>query len=112
MGIAIASGHAGSGLKETVREYLGRLGHMARDLKTRNAGPVDDLDFAEPLAGVRLAGALDLAVLICGSGSCASVALISLCAFAPIFVTTCSPYARDVWAGLAKLHAAVQQAIA
>ena len=112
MRIAIASGHAGPGLTGTVREYLGRLGHMVKDLRTSNTRPVDDPDFAEPVAGVLLAGALDLAVLICGSGTCASVVRISLCAFVPVFVTTFARYAKDVRAGLTKLHTAIQQAVA
>ena len=112
LGSAIASGHAGPGLTGIVREYLGRLGHMVEDLGTSNTGPVDDSDVTESVAGVVLAGALDLAVLICGSGSGASVARTSLCAFAPVFVTKCTRYAKDVRTRLAKLHAAIQQAIA
>jgi ribose 5-phosphate isomerase B len=75
MRIAVASDHAGFSLKETVREYLAEQGHAVEDLGTYNTAPVDYPDFAEAIADAILGQRVERAVLICGSGVGASVAV-------------------------------------
>lgn len=75
MHIAVASDHAGFSLKERVREYLGELGHSVVDLGTCDTAPVDYPDFAEAVARAVLGQRVERAVLICGSGVGASVAV-------------------------------------
>jgi len=74
MHVAVASDHAGFSLKETVRVYLGGLGHTVEDLGTCDTTPVDYPDFAEAVATAILSERVERAVLICGSGVGASVA--------------------------------------
>lgn len=75
MHIAVASDHAGFSLKERVREYLGELGHSVVDLGTCDTAAVDYPDFAEAVAAAVLGERVERAVLICGSGVGASVAV-------------------------------------
>ena len=74
MHVAVASDHAGFSLKETVRVYLGGLGHTVEDLGTCDTTPVDYPDFAEAVATAILSERVERAILICGSGVGASVA--------------------------------------
>jgi ribose 5-phosphate isomerase B len=76
MKLAVAADHGGVPLNEVVIEELRRLGHDVLDLGTHDANNGDDYpDHAENL-GRRVAdGEVERAVLICGSGVGASVAV-------------------------------------
>jgi RpiB/LacA/LacB family sugar-phosphate isomerase len=75
MHVAVASDHTGFSLKETVRAYLSGLGHAVEDLGAHDTTPVDYPDFAEAVATAVLSERAERAVLICGSGVGASVAV-------------------------------------
>ena len=66
--IAIASDHAGYGLKSTLVEELAGMGHAVLDLGTQNRDSVDYPDFGEALANAILDGRADRGVLVCGTG--------------------------------------------
>ena len=66
--IAIASDHAGYGLKSTLAEELAGMGHAVLDLGTHNRDSVDYPDFGEALANAILDGRADRGVLVCGTG--------------------------------------------
>ncbi len=73
--IAVAADHAGYLLKDIVLETLSADGHSALDLGTDSATyPVDYPDFAEKAALAILAGEVERAVVICGSGVGACIA--------------------------------------
>ena len=74
MNVAVASDHAGYPLKAPVIEELRKAGHQVTDLGTDSTEPVDYPDFARAVAQAILAGRVERAVLICGSGAGASVA--------------------------------------
>jgi len=66
--LAIASDHAGFRLKSRVGEHLSRLGHEVTDLGPTNETRVDYPDFGAEAARLVASGAVDRAVLVCGSG--------------------------------------------
>src|SRR5580698_7174895 len=68
MKIAIASDHAGSPLKEEVREHIAKLGHDVVDLGAFNTEPSDYPDFALAVGKELMAGRVERGILICGSG--------------------------------------------
>jgi ribose 5-phosphate isomerase B len=68
MKISIAADHAGFALKEVVREHIRGLGHEVVDLGAFDDRPSDYPDFAEAVGKTLMAGEVDRAVLICGSG--------------------------------------------
>jgi ribose 5-phosphate isomerase B len=73
MTIAIASDHAGFGLKETLKAELATLGYNAHDLGPDNEQSVDYPDYADALAAW-MKNNEGLGVLICGSGIGISIA--------------------------------------
>ncbi len=75
MRIAIGADHAGFELKEKLLSYLQELGQEAIDVGTHNTTPVDYPDYAEAVGLAVLEGRADRAILICGSGVGASVAV-------------------------------------
>ena len=74
MKVAVASDHAGYPLKQTVIDTLRTLGHTAIDLGTGSTESVDYPDYAEKAALAIVAGDVDRAVVLCGSGVGASIA--------------------------------------
>lgn len=66
--IAIASDHAGYGLKSTLVKELAGMGYAVLDLGTHNRDSVDYPDFGEALANAILDGRADRGVLVCGTG--------------------------------------------
>ena len=72
---AIASDHAGVGLKAVLRAELEATGCEVIDLGPNGGGPVDYPDFAQALAGEIESGRADRGVLICGSGIGMSIAV-------------------------------------
>ena len=105
---AIASDHAGVGLKAVLRAALEEAGRVVIDLGPRGDGPVDYPDFAQALAREIESGRADRGVLICGSGIGMSIAVNrsravrgALCratrrkrgSRAPTTTPTCSPLA-------------------
>ena len=77
---AIASDHAGVGLKAVLRVALEEAGREVIDLGPRDDGPVDYPDFAQALAREIESGRADRGVLICGSGIGMSIAVNRSCA--------------------------------
>lgn len=74
MRIAVGSDHAGFELKQTIVEFVGKLGHDALDLGTHSTEPVDYPDYAEAVGLALRDGMAEKGILICGSGVGASVA--------------------------------------
>ena len=74
MKIALASDHAGFGLKETLRDVLRGEGYAVLDLGAHNELPSDYPDFAELVGTAVLEGRAERGLLLCGSGVGASVA--------------------------------------
>jgi ribose 5-phosphate isomerase B len=72
--VAIASDHAGFGLKQTVAEMLKAKGVDVLDLGTGNEDSVDYPDFADTLADAIKEGKAVRGILICGSGIGISIA--------------------------------------
>lgn len=68
MRIALGADHHGYSLKEVVKRHLVELGHDVSDLGTHSADPVDYPDVAERVAREVAAGAVERAVLVCGTG--------------------------------------------
>ncbi len=68
MRIALASDHAGLELKEHVKGLLAGQGHQVVDVGTHTKDSVDYPDFAQAACGRLLAGDVDRAILVCGSG--------------------------------------------
>ena len=66
--IAIASDHAGYGLKSVLIEELGSLGYEVLDLGTNGRESVDYPDFGDAVAKAILDGRADRGVLVCGTG--------------------------------------------
>jgi ribose 5-phosphate isomerase B len=78
MRIAIGADHAGFDLKQILAAYLRHHGHEVIDKGTDSDQPVDYPDFAEAVGNAVRAGQAERAVLICGSGVGASVAVNKL----------------------------------
>lgn len=74
MKIAIASDHAGFGLKNRILRYLAEKGVEADDLGTDGRDSVDYPDYAMEVAGSVSKGKSDRGVLICGTGIGMSIA--------------------------------------
>jgi ribose 5-phosphate isomerase B len=68
MKIAIASDHAGFGLKQSVVQHLSGGDHELADLGAYNTEPSDYPDFAELVGKALMAGDAERGILICGSG--------------------------------------------
>lgn len=75
MKVAVASDHAGFPLKEGIIAVVRAMGHEAIDLGTCSTDPVDYPDTARDIANALQSGRADRAVLICGSGIGACVAV-------------------------------------
>ncbi len=74
MKIAIASDHAGFGLKQSLAEHIASMDHQAIDLGPESADRVDYPDFAAKVAHLIQTGEADYGVLVCGSGIGTSMA--------------------------------------
>lgn len=72
--IAIASDHAGFGLKESLKEQLLALGYSPLDLGCHSADSVDYPDFGNAMAAALKDGRAERGILICGSGIGISIA--------------------------------------
>lgn len=75
MRIVMGSDHAGFELKEHLRGFVGSLGHEVVDVGTYSPAAVDYPDYAEAVGKALAAGEAPRAILICGSGVGASVAV-------------------------------------
>ncbi|HVY94967.1 MAG TPA: ribose 5-phosphate isomerase B [Bryobacteraceae bacterium] len=75
MKIAVASDHAGFPLKEGIIAVVRAMGHEAIDLGTCSTDPVDYPDTARDIANALQNGRADRAILLCGSGIGACVAV-------------------------------------
>jgi ribose 5-phosphate isomerase B len=73
--LTIGSDHAGFELKTMLIDYLRQLGHELIDVGTDSTRPVDYPDYAEAVALNILKGKSERAILICGSGAGASIAV-------------------------------------
>jgi ribose 5-phosphate isomerase B len=74
MRVAVASDHAGLGLKAIVVEVVVAAGHSALDLGTHTFDPVDYPDVAASAGRAVLEDRADRGIIICGSGAGACVA--------------------------------------
>jgi ribose 5-phosphate isomerase B len=72
--IAIASDHAGLGLKSGLRAWLEAQGHDVDDLGPQDSASVDYPDYAGPVCSSVLEGRADRGILICNSGIGMSIA--------------------------------------
>jgi ribose 5-phosphate isomerase B len=68
MKIAIASDHAGFGLKQEVVQYVSRLGQDVLDLGAASTEPSDYPDFAAAVGEALIESTAERGILICGSG--------------------------------------------
>ena len=75
MKLAIASDHAGFPLKAPIMDALRKVGHEVADLGTDSTAPVDYPDYAAKVAHAVLEGRVERAILVCGSGAGACVAV-------------------------------------
>ncbi len=66
--LAIASDHAGFGLKESLKQALTRWGVAFEDLGTHSEASIDYPDFAHALASGVATGRYSRGVLVCGTG--------------------------------------------
>ncbi|MDY7231385.1 ribose 5-phosphate isomerase B [Hyalangium rubrum] len=78
MRVALGADHAGFELKEQLRGVVEALGHSVVDKGTHGPQPVDYPDFAQAVGEALRRGEADRALLICGSGVGASVAVNKL----------------------------------
>jgi RpiB/LacA/LacB family sugar-phosphate isomerase len=74
MRVALGSDHAGFGLKQSLREYLGKLGHDIVDVGTHSTDPVDYPDYAEAVCMALRDVRAERGIIVCGSGVGASIA--------------------------------------
>lgn len=72
--IAIASDHAGFGVKEEVGKLLAELGLGVVDLGTNGPDSVDYTDFADAMADAMTNGRASRGILVCGTGIGISIA--------------------------------------
>ena len=68
MKIALGSDHGGYHLKESIKEYLTKKGHIVTDYGTNGIDSVDYPDYAEKLCYGILNGEADRGILVCGTG--------------------------------------------
>jgi len=73
--IAVASDHAGVGLKSVAAALLRELGYEVLDLGTNGPESVDYPDFAAKMAAALKSGDAARGVLICGTGIGISIAI-------------------------------------
>ena len=66
--VALASDHAGFGLKEIIKEHLSDRGVTSVDLGTDSTQSVDYPDYARKVCEAVLNGSADKGILICGTG--------------------------------------------
>ena len=69
MKIVIVSDHAGFGMKEDLKNYLGEKGFELNDLGTFSEESCDYPDFAHPAAQAVEKGDADFGIAICGTGN-------------------------------------------
>lgn len=72
--VAVASDHAGVGVKDHVAELLSELGYEVADLGTNGLDSVDYPDFADAMANAMSDGRAARGILICGTGIGISIA--------------------------------------
>ena len=73
--IALAADHAGFGLKDQLRDWLGEAGHEVLDLGTNGPDSVDYPRFGSLLADTIAAGKATRGIAVCGSGIGISIAV-------------------------------------
>ena len=73
--IALASDHAGVGLKDQLRDWLGEAGHEVMDLGTNGLESVDYPRFGKLLGETIAAGKATRGIAVCGSGIGISIAV-------------------------------------
>jgi RpiB/LacA/LacB family sugar-phosphate isomerase len=74
MRVALGSDHAGFGLKQSLRDYLRKLGHEVVDVGTHGTDPVDYPDYAEAVCTALKNVRAERGIVVCGSGVGASIA--------------------------------------
>ncbi len=74
MRIALASDHAGYGLKQELAARLAAQGHEVDDLGTHGTASVDYPEFGFAVARAVTSGAAERGVLVCGTGIGISIA--------------------------------------
>ena len=74
MRVALGSDHAGFGLKQSLSEYLRKLGHDVVDVGTHSTDPVDYPDYAEAVCTALQDVRAERGIIVCGSGVGASIA--------------------------------------
>lgn len=74
MRIAVGADHGGHPLNERVINDLRAAGHEITDFGTNDSTPVDYPDYARQVGEAVQSGAVEIGILICGSGVGASVA--------------------------------------
>ena len=75
MNIALASDHAGFGLKDELVAWLREQGHDVRDLGTNSAESVDYPRFGRKLAEAVASGSVERGIAVCGTGVGISIAI-------------------------------------
>jgi ribose 5-phosphate isomerase B len=75
MNIALASDHAGFGLKDELVAWLREQGHDVRDLGTNSAEGVDYPRFGRRLAEAVASGSVERGIAVCGTGIGISIAI-------------------------------------
>lgn len=75
MNIAIASDHAGFGLKDQLTAWLREQGYDVRDLGTNSPDSVDYPDFGRKLAQSVASGEAERGIAVCGTGIGISIAI-------------------------------------
>lgn len=73
MKIALASDHAGFGLKKDISAWLKEQGYQILDFGAFSEDSVDYPDYAFPASEAVAGGIADLGVLVCGSGTGMSI---------------------------------------
>jgi ribose 5-phosphate isomerase B len=68
MKLGLGADQHGYALKEAIKPYVEGLGHQVHDYGVASADPVDYPDVAETVARAVAAGAIDRAILVCGTG--------------------------------------------
>ena len=74
MRIALASDHAGFGLKQELAAELATQGHHVHNLGAHSTDPVDYPDAAEAVAAALAGGLAERGIIVCGSGAGVSIA--------------------------------------
>ncbi len=74
MKIAVGGDHAGFGLKEELRKFLGNLGHEVEDCGTCSEESVDYPDFSQRVGEAVRDGKAERGIVVCGSGVGACIA--------------------------------------